>query len=324
MTSQHAIEPSQPPLALIQEMAILSAQTVPIEFDTFVSVLKQRFGDSLDAILLYGSCLHASNLTEGVADFYVLVNSYHNAYPEHYLRFFNRFLPPNVFYLEVIHQEKIYRSKYAVLTTSHFEKGSNDWFHPYIWARFAQPSRILYARDEIIRQRINTALAQSVVKFLRTTLLAQSENTLSVEAIWTNGLMLTYAAELRTEKRTRAQKLTQLGLDEYTRLTAAALPALETILEKSESQYSYYICSTRFKNNLARFQWWLRRWQGRILSILRLGKATFTFRDCADYAAWKIERHTGVRIEVTPMLRRHPILLGYKIIWKLFRRGIVR
>lgn len=324
MTTKHAIESSEPPFALIQEMAIISAQTVPTEFDSFVSVLKQRFGDSLDAILLYGSCLHTTDLAEGVADFYVLVNDYHNAYPENYLRFFNRILPPNVFYLEINHQDKIYRSKYAVLTTSHFEKGTSDWFHPYLWARFAQPSRILYARDKIIRQRINAALAQSVVKFLKTTLLAYSENTLNVEAIWTNGLMLTYAAELRTEKQTRAHKLTQLSLDEYTRLTAAALPALQDIMEKSESQDSYHIHPTQFTNNLTRFQWWLRRWQGRILSILRLGKATLTFRDCADYAAWKIERHTGVRIEVTPMLRRHPILLGYKIIWKLFRRGIVR
>lgn len=324
MMNKNGMKPSQLPPALIEEMAILSDQAVSSEFDAFVSVLKQRFGDSLDAILLYGSCLHTTDLAEGVADFYVLVDDYQNAYAEHYLRFFNRILPPNVFYLEVNYQEKTYRSKYAVLTTNHFEKGSSDWFHPYLWARFAQPSRILYARDEIIRQRINTALAQSVVKFLKTTLLAQSENTLSVEAIWTNGLTLTYAAELRTEKQTRAQKLTQLSLSEYTRLTAAALPALETILEKSESQQSYHIHSTRFKNNLTKFQWWLRRWQGRILSILRLGKATLTFRDCADYAAWKIERHTGVRIEVTPMLRRHPILLGYKIIWKLFRRGIVR
>lgn len=324
MATKYTIASTQPPFALIQEMAILSAQTVPIEFDAFVSEIRQRFGDSLDAILLYGSCLHTTDLAEGVADFYVLVNDYHNAYSEHLLRFFNRFLPPNVFYLEVNYQNKIYRSKYAVLTTSHFEKGTNDWFHPYLWARFAQPSRILYVRDDMIRQRINVALAQSVVKFLKTTLLAQSKNILSVEAIWTNGLMLTYAAELRTEKRTRAQKLTQLSLDEYTRLTAAAFPALQDIMEKSESQNSYLIHLTRFRNNLARFQWWLRRWQGRVLSILRLGKATLTFRDCADYAAWKIERHTGVRIEVTPLLRRHPILLGYKIIWKLFRRGIVR
>ena len=72
------------------------------------------------------------------------------------------------------------------------------------------------------------------------------------------------------------------------------------------------------------WRWRLRRWQGRILSVLRLTKAAFTFRDCVNYAAWKIERHTGVRVEVTPMLRRHPVLWGYKVFWQLLRRGVLR
>ena len=255
MKNNQATTCSQPPSVLIQEMASLSAQPVQVEFNAFISELKQRFGNSLDAILLYGSCLHTTDLAEGVADFYVLVDDYRNAYSERYLRVFNRFIPPNVFYLETNYQGKIYRSKYAVLTTSHFEKGTQHWFHPYLWARFAQPSRILYARNDIIRTRVNTALAQSVIKFLRTTLLAQPENTLSVEAIWTNGLMLTYAAELRTEKRTRAQKLTQLSLDEYAHLTEAALAVLEAIIVKTDSQSSYHIHSSPLKYKIARFQW---------------------------------------------------------------------
>ena len=75
-----------------------------------------------------------------------------------------------------------------------------------------------------------------------------------------------------------------------------------------------------------RFQWrWrLRRWQGKILSVLRLSKAAFTFQDSISYAAWKIERHTGVRVEVTPLLRRHPVLWGVKVSWQLLRRGVMR
>ena len=71
-------------------------------------------------------------------------------------------------------------------------------------------------------------------------------------------------------------------------------------------------------------QWRLRRWQGRVLSILRLMKAAFTFRDCVDYAAWKIERHTGVAIPVTPRLRRHPIFFGFSAMWRLIRRKALR
>ena len=75
---------------------------------------------------------------------------------------------------------------------------------------------------------------------------------------------------------------------------------------------------------LALWRWRLRRWQGRILSILRLAKATFTFSNSVDYAAWKIERHTGVRVEITPLLRRHPILWGLKVAKQLLQRGVLR
>lgn len=74
----------------------------------------------------------------------------------------------------------------------------------------------------------------------------------------------------------------------------------------------------------AQWRWRLRRWQGRILSLLRLGKAVFTFANGVEYAVWKIERHTGVRVEITPMLRRHPILLGLVALRQLLRRGVLR
>jgi hypothetical protein len=70
--------------------------------------------------------------------------------------------------------------------------------------------------------------------------------------------------------------------------------------------------------------WRLRRWQGKVLSVLRLTKAAFTFNNSISYAAWKIERHTGVRVEVTPMLQRHPVLWGLKVSWRLLRRGVMR
>ena len=134
------------------EMASLSSKTVSPDFLVFVEALKARFESSLDAVLLYGSCLRAHEIGEGVADFYVVVDSYDKAYPERYLSQINAWLPPNVFYLEVSRQEQKFRAKYAVVSMADFERGTRQWFHPYLWARFAQPSRLLYARDEVHRQ----------------------------------------------------------------------------------------------------------------------------------------------------------------------------
>jgi len=319
----------KPSDALVSAVSSIASKPVSADFSIFIEELKVRFNLSLDAILLYGSCLRSHEIGDGVVDFYTVVDDYSNAYKEHYLRYFNTWLPPNVFYLEVSAQKKIFRAKYAVISMSEFEKGNQCWFHSYLWARFAQPVRLLYARDEVIRKCIYNSLAHAVVAFLRPTIKALGSCVVTAEEIWIKGLTLTYAAELRPERESRARQLTELNLDEYRHLTECALPLLVGILEKLPQEHQVqgigYRCladDSERRRSLRR--WQLRRWQGRVLSVLRLTKATFTFRDCIDYAAWKIERHTGVNIEVTPRLRRHPVLFGCKVFWKLFRRGVLR
>jgi len=316
------------PDSLVSEVASMGSRAVSADFSILVEELKSRFESSLDAILLYGSCLHSDEIGDGVVDFYTVVDDYSNAYQEHYLRYFNAWLPPNVFFLEVSRQEKTFRAKYAVISMADFEKGNRYWFHSYLWARFAQPVRLLYVRNETIRQRVYNSLAHAVVVFLKSTISAFGPCVITTEEIWVKGLTRTYTAELRPERESRARQLAELNLDDYMHLTEHALPVLVGMLEKLPQEYhgqEHYRCLTdeaECRSSLRR--WRLRRWQGRVLSVLRLIKATFTFRDCIDYAAWKIERHTGVRIEVTPKLRRHPVLWGYKVFWKLLRRGVLR
>ncbi|ARO87026.1 hypothetical protein EBAPG3_004135 [Nitrosospira lacus] len=323
MSDYAPLSDQQLPSDLVAEMASLSSKAVPADFFILVEELKSRFGQSLDAVLLYGSCLRSHEVGEGVVDFYVVVDSYSNAYPERYLAYLNAWLPPNVFYLEVSSQENSLRAKYAVVSIADFERGTRQWFHPYLWARFAQPTRLLYVRDEIIRKRIHHALASAVVTFLKSSLPVLDSSVVDAEAIWINGLTQTYAAELRPERATRAQQLARINLDDYARLTAHAVPALVGKLKSlPNGHYQWLVDETSHRRSL--WHWRLRRWQGKVLSVLRLTKAAFTFRDSISYAAWKIERHTGVRVEVTPMLRRHPVLWGFKVSWRLLRRGVMR
>jgi hypothetical protein len=323
MRGKTLLDEQQLPDDLISEMASLSSKAVSGDFIFLTEALKSRFGSSLEAILLYGSCLRSQEIGDGVADFYVIVNSYSNAYPERYLRYFNAWLPPNVFYLEVANREKKFRAKYAVVSMADFEQGTRHWFHPYLWARFAQPSRLLYARDEVIRQHIHQALGHAVVKFLKSSLPVLGPSVVNAEAIWINGLTHTYAAELRPERAERARQLVQLNLDDYILLTRRAMPALAGMTEVlTDGNYQCLAGASERQHSLR--HWRLRRWQGKVLSVLRLTKAAFTFNDSISYAAWKIERHTGVRVAVTPMLRRHPVLWGLKVSWKLLRRGVMR
>jgi len=70
--------------------------------------------------------------------------------------------------------------------------------------------------------------------------------------------------------------------------------------------------------------WASRRRRGRILSILRLMKAAFTFTAGADYLAWKISRHSGVEVRLKPWQRRHPIVAAVILLPALMRKGAVR
>jgi hypothetical protein len=66
--------------------------------------------------------------------------------------------------------------------------------------------------------------------------------------------------------------------------------------------------------------WRLRRRVGRPLNYARLVKAAFTFDGAARYAAWKIERHTGMPVALTPWRERHPLLAAPGVLWRLWRQ----
>lgn len=317
------VNDQQPPEELIEEIRIQSAGAVSPDFSAFVEMLKSHYRDAIDAIILYGSCLHTCDLNEGIADLYVIVDQYRNAYTKRYLSYLNAWLAPNVFYIEVPHQGKTLRAKYAVISTADFEQGAQYWFHSYIWARFAQPSRLLYARDTSSQQRIHQAMAHSVITFFRSGIPALGACAVDTEELWTRCLMLTYAAELRPENETRARHLAQRNLDNFKKLTLCACPVLTDIVTAQPGDQFQCLANSSLQQKTL-WRWRLRRWQGRVLSILRLSKATLTFQNSVDYAAWKIERHTGVRVDITPLLRRHPILWGLKTGWRLLRRGLLR
>jgi len=310
------------PEALLATIAEQSTRDVSTDFPALVEALLEQYQSAVDAVILYGSCLRTVDLDEGIADLYVLVDDYKKAYNKRYLGVLNAWLAPNVFYIEVSHQGRMLRAKYAVISTSDFEKGARYWFHSYIWARFAQPSRLLYTRNDECRQRVYHALAYSVITFLSSGGKALEDAVYTTDDIWTRCLMLTYAAELRPESEMRARHLAEYNHDDFAQLMHAASPVLNEIFTGQPNSGESYVCrnnQTKVRQ-LALWHWRLRRWQGLMLSILRLTKASITFRDCLEYAAWKIERHTGTYIEITPFSKRFPIIWGLKALWHLLLR----
>jgi hypothetical protein len=291
-----------------------------------VEALRRRHGDALNAILLYGSCLRSGDFFDGLVDLYLVVDRYTDFYTRKLRALANWLLPPNVFYTEIHVADRLVRAKYAVLSSADLRKGtSRRWFHSYLWGRFTQPTAVAWCRDEAARQEIEAALASARRTFLERVLPRLPANG-RLRDLWEQGLRLSYGAELRAESARRSRELTEAALDYYAAATreAAATLRFPLVLEGSGTDARYAAAVPRFSRRMSRPVWVLRAAQGKLLSVARLLKALFTFDGGLDYIAWKLERHSGQRIEIPARVRRHPLIFVWGLFWRLYRRGVFR
>jgi hypothetical protein len=297
-------------------------QNAPAAVTSLAAELASRGDRATAAVLYYGSTLRAEAL-EGILDFYVLVDNV-AAWPGSLLsRTANRLLPPNVGYLEFVHDGQLLRAKYAVLSTSQFRRRiRRQSIDTTIWARFCQPVSCVWARSpqdltaaaDLVSDAVTTAASWAA---------ALGPEAATGEEFWRELFARTYAAELRVEKSGRAKDIVGSFAHRYNALLPLALAAAALPFNTGEQGLLQPVLDPRQRRKAQR-SWALRARLGRPLNILRLLKAAFTFEGAMDYVAWKIERHRGVRIEVSPWQRRFPLLAAPGLYWTLRRRGIIR
>ena len=308
---------------MVDYIAQQCASDVPDSCELITGALKETYGAALQGILFYGSCSRGESMEDGIADVFVVVDSYRNAYTRRYLAWLNACLPPNVLYREIPAGRAPLRLKLALISMADFSDGIRHGFHSYLWGRFAQPARILHARTGAVRREFHELMAQSVLTLLRTTLPTLQGKISDAETVWTNALSLSYSTEFRSEPDSKAGQLVRHNQAAYSVLLDASMPALESILRR-EGENGYRCLADAVTARRTHRQWRRRRRLGHFLWVLRLIKAALTFSNGVDYAAWKIGRHAGVEIEVTPRLRRYPLLFGWGVFLKLVKRGILR
>jgi hypothetical protein len=252
------------------------------------------------AILAYGSTLRDVSADESLIDLYVLTEGLNAISGNAASRLGCALIPPNVYYAECQHSGKTYRAKYAALPRAQFQaKLKVNTSNPYFWARFAQPCRIVWVQDDIARTSIMRSLeAAATTAFANAKALAPSA---AARQQWIALFQNTYRTELRPESESRAEQVVTVN--------AAYYDHISTALQDT---------------NATTANWPLRRFNGKLLSVLRLIKASFTFQGGADYIAWKIKRHSGMDIKVTDWQRRHPVLAGIVLLPKLLGKGAIK
>ena len=319
--SMHLPESAASATPLDALIAIELREAVPPAVTAFAAHLAAQ-GHGALAVLFYGSNLRTGDL-EGVLDFYILVESLRGWHPSALAAFGNHLLPPNVGYHEWVFEGRPLRAKVAVLRLDQFQQGvAGSGLDTTLWARFAQPARLIWSRDSAAAAAAAAAVAKAVVTASRWAALLGPEQGLAKE-YWDAVFARTYAAELRVEKSTRAASLAAHDPQRYEQalclgwqlagagFTQDAAGRLKPDVEAEERTKAEHAWARR------------ARW-GKPLNLLRLTKSVFTFAGGADYVAWKVERHSGYRIPLTDWQRRHPLLAAPKVLWTLWRRGVLR
>jgi hypothetical protein len=284
------------------ELRALVTEELSLPVDPRVAAMAEaiaaRHGSASRSVLFYGSCLRQRQLKGLMLDFYLIVSDYRSAYRKRWLAVANRLIPPNVFYVE----HDGLAAKYAVLSEADFDRlNGPETSSVSVWARFAQPSRLVWAADQAARERAIAAIARAAPTLLAAAGPVDGEAPLDW---WRRAFALTYSAELRAERSGRSLSVVDADLERYDRFSGPAMAAIP---------------AKRGRSN-----WAWRRVEGKALSVLRLAKASFTFAGGAEYIAWKINRHAGTKIELKPWQRRHPLLAAISLLPRLLRSGAVR
>jgi hypothetical protein len=139
----------------------------------------------------------------------------------------------------------------------------------------------------------------------------------TAEDYWRALFRATYKAEFRVEKAGREDDILSVNADHFAGLLPLALAAAGIDPGADGTTLTPRLPSAERARTL---RWWARRRRmGKPLNLMRLVKASTTFEGAARYAAWKIERHTGMPVKLTPFRERWPLLAAPQVLMDLRR-----
>ena len=265
------------------------------------------------AVLFYGSVLRTGDL-DGVLDFYVLTDG---AGGTPLRRLGLRWLWPDVSFHEIAVASRTIRAKVAVMPLQTFAKAARgELIDTTIWARFVQPAALVWSVAGPIRQDVTHAVADAMITAAR---FAAMHGPHAAPALdyWAALFRQTYRAELRVEAPGREHAILDVAAERYAILLPLAWQAGGIRFERNGDVLAPQI--TAGERRRVTRAWAMRARAGKPLNVARLVKAAFTFEGAARYGLWKVHRHTGVDVPLTPWRQRHPVLAAPGVFWRVLQ-----
>jgi hypothetical protein len=283
----------------------------PPEVRAFAETLAGQAGAC--AALFYGSVLRTGDLG-GVLDFYLLTA---DRPAKGWRGWLANHLWPDVSFHQAKVADQVLRAKVATMPLSTFAAAAADGFlDTTIWTRFVQPSALVFAADPTTADTVCEAIAAASETAARYAA-ALGPAGGGAEDYWQALFRHTYAAELRVERPGREREIIGFDPARYERLLPLAWASAGVAFSGAADDLRPRLAPAEARRLVT--AWRRREAFGKPLNVARLVKAAFTFEGAARYAAWKIERHTGVVVPLTPWRERHPILAAPGAAWRLWR-----
>ncbi|WP_120716988.1 hypothetical protein [Tsuneonella amylolytica] len=257
------------------------------------------------AVLFYGSNLRTGSL-EGVLDFYVLLPG---AQRER--------IWPRVSYREWETASGTLRAKIATMALETFARAAAGRSRDTtIWARFVQPAGLVWVQSEAARAAVLAAVADAAKTAGRFAAALGPPGGTAAD-YWRALFRATYEAEFRVEKPGRENDILSVNAAHFDGLLPLAWTADGLAFARDGDVLRPNLPDARRAQILR--AWRTRARLGKPLNLLRLAKASTTFDGAAAYAAWKIERHTGIAVHLTPWREKHPFLAAPGVLWRVWR-----
>jgi len=298
--------------------------TIPPDLASAIEQLEGLCPDQVLATVFFGSrLLGTSPGKHSAADAFFVVDDYRrfyecarpliNSWPP-MMATLNRALAPNVVYLPGSQSGGV---KAFIINARDFRRAMGPHAKDHFCrGRLSQQVAVVHARDASVAQSMDDLLAEArrqTLDWVPVYAAAPFEVSDFCRAM----LRVSYSAEVRPESPDRVNEVFDNERDVLTRLYQPVLDAgaAEGELRREGAGFRRSVDPT----------WWDRmRWRGyfarsKVRATMRWAKYVLTFSGWPQYIAHKLERRTGIRIELSDAEKRWPLLLA----WPKAARGLI-
>jgi hypothetical protein len=296
---------------------------LPAFFDFF----KNRFSDSLLAIILYGSKLFEPGNPDSLYDFYIVVDAYEKVHSSFIHVVLNRILPPSVYLADVEVDGERRGAKYNIISLQDLKNYILNPPEIYVVGRFSKRLYLMYYKNNFVKNILLDLFVESFYFCLCYTIpLLIDREKFSFEELVKEVLSLSYKGEVRIEDPQKLDKLYAPFQDFY-------LTIYKLLFSYYLAENEGVITELNFSEDFMQKEWvvigdpipsfqevvkFLKTSARR--GVMRWPKGLITFKGYREYLERKAKK-SGEDIQVSDLDRKLPLIFGWRHLIKLVIQG---